>query len=114
MYLSRGWEKFYRAYDLRLGYFLLFRYDDDATMLIVKVFNVTMCRMRYADDDDASTFCLFFLYIWLCLTSIVKKLCCIWSGNGRSSSDSDYSQSSSDSGYSKSSSDDDLEWIGEE
>ena len=64
MYLWRGWEKFYRAYDLWLGYFLLFRYDDDATILIVKVFNVTMCRMRYADDDDASTFCLFlFLYI---------------------------------------------------
>ena len=73
MYLSRGWEKFYRAYDLRLGYFLLFRYDDDATMLIVKVFNTTMCRMRYADDDDANTFCLFlFLYIWLCLISIVN------------------------------------------
>ena len=32
MYLSRGWEKFYRAYDLRLGYFLLFRYDDDANI----------------------------------------------------------------------------------
>ena len=78
MYLSRGWEKFYRAYDLRLGYFLLFRYDDDATMLIVKVFNATMCRMRYADDDDAGTFCLFlFLYIWLCLTSIVNGHCCI-------------------------------------
>ena len=30
MYLCHGWEKFYRAYDLRLGYFLLFRYDDDA------------------------------------------------------------------------------------
>ena len=35
-------------------------------MLIVKVFNASMCRMRYADDDDAGTFCLFlFLYIWL-------------------------------------------------
>ena len=43
MYLCRGWEKLYRAYDLRLGYFLLFRYDDDATMLIMKVFNATMC-----------------------------------------------------------------------
>ena len=54
MYLSHGWEKFYRAYDLRLGYFLLFRYDDDATM----------CRMRYAEDYDAGMFCLFlFLYI---------------------------------------------------
>ena len=78
MYLSRGWEKFYRAYDLRLGYFLLFRYDDAATMLIVKVFNATMCLMRYADDDDVGTFCLFlFLYIWLCLTSIVNGHCCI-------------------------------------
>ena len=38
----------------------------------------TMCRMRYADDDDAGTFCLFlFLYIWLCLTSIVNGHCCI-------------------------------------
>nr|XP_040257892.1 B3 domain-containing protein Os03g0212300-like [Aegilops tauschii subsp. strangulata] len=25
MYLCRGWEKFYSAYDLRTGYFLLFR-----------------------------------------------------------------------------------------
>ncbi|KAM3388795.1 hypothetical protein ACQJBY_011124 [Aegilops geniculata] len=79
MYLSRGWEKFYRAYDLRLGYFLLFRYDDDATTLIVKVFNATMCRMRYAEDYDA--------------------------GNGSSSSDNGYSQSSSDHGCSESSSD---------
>ena len=70
MYLCRGWEKFYYAYDLGTGYFLLFRYDGDA-MLIVKVFNTTMCRMRYQDDDDGSTFCLFFLYIWLCLISIV-------------------------------------------
>ena len=106
MYLYRGWEKFYRAYDLRLGYFLLFRYDDDATMLIVKVFNVTMCRMRYAEDYDTGTFCLFlFLYIWLCLTSIVNGHCCIWTGNGSSSSDTGYSQSSSDYGCSKSNSD---------
>lgn len=53
MYLRRGWEQFYRAYDLRHGYFLLFRYDGDA-MLTVKVFNTTMCHMRYQDDDDAS------------------------------------------------------------
>uniref|UniRef100_A0A8R7VDM3 TF-B3 domain-containing protein n=1 Tax=Triticum urartu TaxID=4572 RepID=A0A8R7VDM3_TRIUA len=104
MYLCCGWEKFYRAYDLRRGYFL-FRYDEDATMLIVKVFNVTMWRMRYADDDDA--------------------------GNGSSSSDTGYSQSSSDSGWSKSNTDsscsksnndsaskdskeDDPDWSGEE
>ena len=72
MYLCRGWEQFYRAYDLWHGYFLLFRYDSDA-MLTVKVFNTTMCHMRYQDDDDASTLCLFFRSIWLCLTLIVKK-----------------------------------------
>ena len=104
MYLCRGWEQFYRAYDLRHGYFFLFRYDGDA-MLTVKVFNTTMCRMRYQDEDDASTFCLFFLYILLCLTSIVNGHCCIWSGNG---------SSSSDSGCSKSNSEDDLEWSREE
>ncbi|XP_020180785.1 B3 domain-containing protein Os03g0212300-like [Aegilops tauschii subsp. strangulata] len=43
MYLCRGWEHFVRAYDLRHGYFLVFRYDGDA-MLIVKVFNKTMNR----------------------------------------------------------------------
>ena len=32
-----------------------------------------MCHMRYQDDDDASTLCLFFLSIWLYLTPIVKK-----------------------------------------
>ena len=104
MYLCCGWEQFYRAYDLRHEYFLLFRYDGD-TMPTVKVFNTAMCRMRYQDDDDANTFCLFFLYIWLCLTSIVNDHYCIWSGNG---------SSSSDSGCSKSSSEDDPEWSGEE
>src|SRR4051812_47162718 len=94
------------TYDLRLGYFLLFRYDDDATTLIVKVFNATMCRMRYAEDYVAGTFCLLlFLYIWLCLTLIVNGHCCIWIGNESSSSDNGYSQSSSDHGCSESSSD---------
>ena len=46
MYLCRGWEQFYRAYDLRHGYFLVFRYDGD-DMLTMKVFNTTMCRMHY-------------------------------------------------------------------
>ena len=62
MYLCRGWEQFVRAYDLRHGYFLVLRYDDK-TMLTMKVFNTTMCRMRYQDDDDASMLCLFFLSI---------------------------------------------------
>nr|XP_020159117.1 B3 domain-containing protein Os03g0212300-like [Aegilops tauschii subsp. strangulata] len=87
MYLCHGWEKFIRAYDLWHGYFLVLRYDDNAT-LTVKVFNTTMCRMRYQDDDDAS--------------------------NGSNNSDSGYSKSSSESGYSESSSEDDPEWSGEE
>ena len=41
MYLCRGWEQFYRAYNLRHGYFFLFRYDGDA-MLTMKVYNTTM------------------------------------------------------------------------
>nr|XP_040256286.1 B3 domain-containing protein Os03g0212300-like [Aegilops tauschii subsp. strangulata] len=87
MYLCRGWEQFVHAYDLRHMYFLVLRYDGN-TMLTVKVFNMTMCRMHYQDDDDAS--------------------------NGSSSSDSGYSKSSSDSSYSKSSSEDEEEWSGEE
>ncbi|KAE8777537.1 B3 domain-containing protein [Hordeum vulgare] len=116
MYLDRGWKQFVRAYDLRHGYFLVFRYDDNATFA-VKVFDTTMCGRRY-QDDDASTLCLFFLSIRLCVTPILKKLFCIWQGNGSrsseycdrcyvyDSSDSGYSKSSSDSGYNKSSSGD--------
>nr|XP_020183220.2 B3 domain-containing protein Os03g0212300-like [Aegilops tauschii subsp. strangulata] len=37
MYLCRGWEQFVRAYDMRHGYFLVLRYDGNAT-LTVKVF----------------------------------------------------------------------------
>ncbi|KAE8803242.1 B3 domain-containing protein [Hordeum vulgare] len=55
MYLDRGWKQFVRAYDLRHGYFLVFRYDDNATFA-VKVFNTTMCRRRYQDDDDAKEY----------------------------------------------------------
>ncbi|XP_048572080.1 B3 domain-containing protein Os03g0212300-like isoform X3 [Triticum urartu] len=55
-YLGRGWERFARAHDLRLGYFLVFSYDGDA-VLTVKVFDVSMCRRHYKhhDDDDASS-----------------------------------------------------------
>ncbi|KAE8821085.1 B3 domain-containing protein [Hordeum vulgare] len=52
MYLDRGWKQFVRAYDLGIGYFLVFRYDGNATFA-VKVFDTTMCRRRYQDDDDA-------------------------------------------------------------
>uniref|UniRef100_A0A8I6XYD0 TF-B3 domain-containing protein n=1 Tax=Hordeum vulgare subsp. vulgare TaxID=112509 RepID=A0A8I6XYD0_HORVV len=69
MYLDRGWKQFIHAYDLRHRYFLVFRYDGNATFA-VKVFDTTMCRRRYQDDDDASMLCLFFLSIRLCLTPI--------------------------------------------
>ena len=72
MYLDRGWKQFIRAYDLRHGYFLVFRYNGNATFA-VKVFDTTMCRRRYQDDDDAGTLCLFFLSIRLSLTPIFKK-----------------------------------------
>ncbi|KAE8772963.1 B3 domain-containing protein [Hordeum vulgare] len=52
MYLDRGWKQFVHAYDLRHGYFLVFRYDDNATFA-VKVFDTTMRRRCYQDDDDA-------------------------------------------------------------
>ncbi|KAE8800731.1 B3 domain-containing protein [Hordeum vulgare] len=54
MYLDRGWKQFVRAYDLGIGYFLVFRYDGNATFA-VKVFDTTMCRRRYQDDDDAGS-----------------------------------------------------------
>ncbi|KAE8813464.1 B3 domain-containing protein [Hordeum vulgare] len=82
MYLDRGWKQFVRAYDLRHGYFLVFRYDDNATFA-VKVFDTTMCNgSRSSEYYDRC-------YVY-------------------GSSDSGYNKSSSDSGYSKSSSDDGL------
>ncbi|KAE8779930.1 hypothetical protein D1007_46967 [Hordeum vulgare] len=52
MYLDRGWKQFVHASDLQHRYFLVFRYDGNATF-VVKVFDTTMCRRRYQDDDDA-------------------------------------------------------------
>ncbi|KAE8772003.1 B3 domain-containing protein [Hordeum vulgare] len=34
MYLDRGWKQFVRAYDLGIGYFLVFRYDGNATFAV--------------------------------------------------------------------------------
>ncbi|KAE8811567.1 B3 domain-containing protein [Hordeum vulgare] len=96
MYLDRGWKQFVRAYDLRHGYFLVFRYDGNAT-LAVKVFDTTMCRRRYQDDDNASN------------GSRSSEYCDRCYVYGRS--DSCYSKSTSDSGYSKSSCDDGLAMV---
>uniref|UniRef100_A0A8I6XPG2 TF-B3 domain-containing protein n=1 Tax=Hordeum vulgare subsp. vulgare TaxID=112509 RepID=A0A8I6XPG2_HORVV len=92
MYLDRGWKQFVRAYDLGIGYFLVFRYDGNATFA-VKVFNTTMCRRPYQDDDNAGNGSR---------SSEYCDRCYVYS-----SSDSG-SKSSSDSGDSKTSSDDGL------
>ncbi|KAE8816722.1 B3 domain-containing protein [Hordeum vulgare] len=96
MYLDRGWKQFVRAYDLRHGYFLVFRYDDNATFA-VKVFDTTLCQRRYQDDDVASNGSR---------SSEYCDMCYVYG-----SSDSGYRKSSSDSGYSKSSSDDGLAMV---
>ncbi|KAE8783846.1 B3 domain-containing protein [Hordeum vulgare] len=96
MYLDRGWKQFVRAYDLRHGYFLVFRYDDNATF-VVKVFDTTMCWRRYQDDGDASNGSR---------SSEYYDRCYVYG-----SSHSSYSKSSSDSGNSKSSSDDGLAMV---
>ncbi|KAE8782568.1 b3 domain-containing protein [Hordeum vulgare] len=41
-----------KLWDVEHGYFLVFRYDGNATF-VMKVFDTTMCRRRYQDDDDA-------------------------------------------------------------
>ncbi|KAI5016548.1 hypothetical protein ZWY2020_006399 [Hordeum vulgare] len=99
MYLDRGWKQFVRAYHLRHGYFLVFRYEGNA-MFTVKVFDTTMCRRRYQDDDDASNRSRSNEYYGWCYS--------------KSSSDSGYSNISSDCGYSNSSSEDEEERSGEE
>ncbi|KAE8819963.1 Splicing factor 3B subunit 1 [Hordeum vulgare] len=42
MYLDRGWKQFVRAYDLRHGYFLVFRYDDNATFAVKMTIIINM------------------------------------------------------------------------
>ncbi|KAE8820743.1 hypothetical protein D1007_01048 [Hordeum vulgare] len=76
MYLDRGWKQ----------------YDGNATF-VVKVFDTTMCRRRYQDDDDVGN------------GSRSSEYCdrCYVYGSSDSGS-----KSSSDSGDSKSSSDDGL------
>ncbi|KAI4999611.1 hypothetical protein ZWY2020_004200 [Hordeum vulgare] len=100
MYLDRGWKQFVRAYDLQHGYFLVFRYDGNA-MFTMKVFDTTMCRRRYQDDNDASNGSR-------SCDSGYSDRC-----YSKSSSDSSYSKSCSDSGYNNSRKDEE-EHSGEE
>ncbi|KAE8771766.1 hypothetical protein D1007_56311 [Hordeum vulgare] len=96
MYLDHGWKQFVCAYDLRHWYFLVFRYDHNATFAM-KVFDTTTCWRRYQDDDDASNGRRSNEYCDRCYVY--------------GSSDSGYSKSSSDSGYNKSSTDDGLAMV---
>ncbi|XBI22121.1 hypothetical protein VPH35_063176 [Triticum aestivum] len=57
IYLGRGWEQFAGAHDLRLGHFLVLSYGGRHAhaMLTVKVFDGSMCRRDYRNDNDASS-----------------------------------------------------------
>ncbi|KAI4996743.1 hypothetical protein ZWY2020_052085 [Hordeum vulgare] len=101
MYLDRGWKQFVRAYDVRHGYFLIFRYDGNY-LFTMKVFYTTMCRRRYQDDGDAS--------------NGSRSSDSGYSNRlySKSTSNSSYSKSSSDSGYSNNNSKDEEEQSGEE
>ncbi|KAI4976273.1 hypothetical protein ZWY2020_049880 [Hordeum vulgare] len=101
MYLDRGWKQFVYAYDLRHGYFLVFTYDDNY-VFTVKVFDTTIFRMRYQDDNDASNGSRN-------SDSGYSNMC-----YSKSNNVSSYSKSSSDSGYNNSSSKDEEEQSGEE
>ncbi|KAE8782402.1 B3 domain-containing protein [Hordeum vulgare] len=92
MYQDRGWKQFVRAYDLGIGYFLVFRYGGNATFA-VKVFDTTMCRRRYQDDNDAGNGSR---------SSEYCDRCYVYDSNDSGN------KSSSDSGDNKSSSDDGL------
>ncbi|KAK1650899.1 hypothetical protein QYE76_068704 [Lolium multiflorum] len=51
MYLDKGWEKFAIAHGVDFGCFVHFKYEGD-DVLIVKVFDGTMCRRYYYSDDE--------------------------------------------------------------
>ena len=86
MYLDRGWKQFVRAYDLRHGYFLVFRYDGNATFA-VKVLT-RLCvggatrTMTMPVRSVSSSSPLGYLS-----HPFLKKLFCIWQGNGSRSSE---------------------------
>ncbi|KAE8821647.1 B3 domain-containing protein [Hordeum vulgare] len=91
MYLDHGWKQFVRVYDLGIRYFFVFRYDDNATFA-VKVFDTTMCRRRYQDDDDAGNGSRSSEYCDRCYVYGISD------SGSKSSSDSGDSKSSSDDG----------------
>ncbi|KAE8784834.1 hypothetical protein D1007_41586 [Hordeum vulgare] len=53
MYLDRGWKQFVRAYDLGIGYFLVFRYDGNATFAVKNSEYCDRCYV-YGSSDSGS------------------------------------------------------------
>lgn len=51
MFLARGWRQFTRANSLKQGYFIQFKFDRD-DLLLVKVFDGTMCRKSCCEESD--------------------------------------------------------------
>ncbi|KAG1354371.1 putative Subtilisin-like protease SBT2.5 [Cocos nucifera] len=47
MCFREGWREFARAHDLKLGYFMVFRYEDDRTFSF-QVFDTSACRKDYS------------------------------------------------------------------
>ncbi|KAE8771504.1 B3 domain-containing protein [Hordeum vulgare] len=141
MYLHRGWKQFVRAYDLRHGYFLVFRQvlpDNFVKMLDghrpqnMKLRQAgnglrKLWHVEVAFDTDGSMYLDrgwkqfvraydlrhgYFL-VFRCSEYCDRCYVCGSSDSGysKSSYDSGYSKSSNDSGYSKSSSDDGLAMV---
>lgn len=54
MWFREGWTEFAQAHDLKLGYFMVFRYEDDRTFSF-QVFDTSACRKDYSPVGVQST-----------------------------------------------------------
>jgi B3 DNA binding domain len=69
---SRGWPEFAKAHDLRMGYFLLFRYEGNM-VFNVKVFDTTCCLKIYSSIHCEPPTFIFESTKFIDLTSDVKS-----------------------------------------
>ncbi|XP_072963653.1 putative B3 domain-containing protein Os04g0347400 [Typha angustifolia] len=58
LFFGSGWKEFVRAYELLVGYFLVFRYEGNM-IFTIKVFDLTGCRKEYKnlssfDQEEAA------------------------------------------------------------
>uniref|UniRef100_A0ACD5ZC44 Uncharacterized protein n=1 Tax=Avena sativa TaxID=4498 RepID=A0ACD5ZC44_AVESA len=51
MYLYTGWKQFTHAHEIEAGHFLIFKYDGNGVLVVI-VFDETMCWRHYHNDDD--------------------------------------------------------------